>query len=164
MSPPQSRPAQARETTGLSGTDQGTRIGAVDAWLREHTSDDFIVQPVANRGPATPQSRFRSLQSWEGRVIEVCKDSFVAVLEDLTMPGTEEQVELDLGDVSPDDGPLVVPGAVFYWSIGYREDPSGARSRSSELRFQRLPRWSSKDVSGIADRVEALKARTGIGR
>jgi hypothetical protein len=104
------------------------------------------------------------LQSWEGRVVEVCNDSFLALLTDLTMPGTEEQVELDLDEVSPDDSSLVAPGAIFYWSIGYLVEPSGARSRSSQLRFQRLPRWSTKDVAGIADRVEALKARTGIGR
>jgi hypothetical protein len=124
--------------------------------------DDLIVEP-ATVSHHSPQAHIRSLQSWEGRVLDVLKDSFVAIVTDLTMPGVEEQVELDLEEVTPDDLPLVRPGAVFYWSIGYRDEPSRSRSRVSVIRFRRLPRWSEREVANIAEGVRALKERTGIG-
>jgi hypothetical protein len=166
LRPAESRPLESRSLRGFGpSTSSSTSVlSSVDEWMLAQDPDDFIVQPatVVHRSPA--QAKFRSLQSWEGRVVEVSEDSFVATLVDLTMPGTEEHVELDLEEVTRDDRHLVIPGAVFYWSIGYREDPSGSRSRASEIRFRRLPRWSAREVADIAVRVDALKALTGIGR
>jgi hypothetical protein len=83
-----------------------------------------------------------TLQRWEGRVDEAADDHFVATLTDLTMAGQEEVAEFDLAEVSAQDRALVVPGAVFYWSVGWRDAVSGQRTRESLLRFRRLPRWT----------------------
>jgi hypothetical protein len=147
------RPAQAREQV----------IDDADVWLGEVDPEAYVVTPrLVAFGPGV-QPRFRLLQSWEGRVVEVFDGGFVAHLCDLTTPGVEEQVEIEMEEISSDDAPLVVPGAVFYWGIGYLRSPSGSMTRASEIRFRRLPRWSKRDVGRIAERVAELKARTGIG-
>lgn len=79
------------------------------------------------------------LEKWEGLVTEVDKDSFVAeVKKNLYAIGPRERVEFDLIEVSDADLGLLVIGARFYWTVGYR-DEVGQRSRFSALRFQRLP-------------------------
>lgn len=106
------------------------------------------------------QARFDSLQRWEGRVAEVTKSSFTAITVDLAA-AIEEEVEFGLDEVSRDDLDLVEPGAVFYWSIGYRTEPSGERSRCSVLVFRRLPAWSSRDITLAVQRAKSLKNRLG---
>jgi hypothetical protein len=123
---------------------------------------DFVAEPVAVPAWRTPQPRIGVLQKWEGRVLDRSSTSFLAVLTDMTNAGVEEQAEFDLEELSPDDLDLVVPGAVFYWNIGYRDDPSGERTRASIIRFRRLPAWSPQDVARLSDRVGSLKQRMGL--
>jgi hypothetical protein len=52
-----------------------------------------------------------------------------------------------------DDRSMVVPGAIFDWSIGYRQDEGGTRTRVSRLVFRRLPAWSK-------DRIQKHKLET----
>jgi hypothetical protein len=79
------------------------------------------------------------LQFWEGRVESVSADSLVATVYDRTTPSNPpEEMEFDLEEFQLADQPLVEPGAVFYWSIGYRNYRRGNRHRYSEIRFRRL--------------------------
>ncbi|MGH7802263.1 MAG: hypothetical protein ACREOW_16835 [Thermodesulfobacteriota bacterium] len=89
---------------------------------------------------------FISLQKWEGNVIEVMKDYFLAILVDLTEPGADEQAEIPLEEVSPEDLDLIVTGAIFYWNIGYEDESNGQRKRASIIRFRRLPAWSQSEI------------------
>lgn len=88
--------------------------------------------------------------------------TFGAVVVALRGLPTEELVEFDLDEITPDDIQMVVPGAVFYWSIGYREERSGERSRSSIIRFRRLPAWSPGDIERNDHRVAELKTKLGL--
>ncbi|MCI0454176.1 MAG: hypothetical protein L0Y68_04175 [Candidatus Dadabacteria bacterium] len=101
---------------------------------------------------------FLSLQKWEGNVIEVMKDYFLAKLVDLTAPGADEQAEIPLEEVSIEDLDLVVPGAIFYWNIGYEDESNGQRKRTSIIRFRRLPAWSQSEIK------EAKKEAEEIGK
>jgi hypothetical protein len=87
---------------------------------------------------------FSSLKSWEGFVIKKYNEYFTARMTDLTEKSPDEEVEIMLTDVSGDDLPLVVPGAIFYWHVGYEID-KGTTKRSSIIRFRRMPRWSQSD-------------------
>lgn len=156
----ESRPDQARVPADSSAAQT---VRDADAWLAKIDAENYVVEPRKVAFTSGPQARFRLLQSWEGRVVEVFDEGFVAHLVDLTTPGIEEEVEIEFEEISPDDESLVVPGAVFYWSIGYLRSPSGSRTRASEIRFRRLPRWTRQDLDGIAERVAELKSRTGIG-
>jgi hypothetical protein len=124
--------------------------------------DDYIVPPVLVPGGPSTQPRFIALQKWEGRVVARTKFTFEAVVVALRGVPTEELVEFDLEELTPDDVPMVVPGAIFYWSIGYREERSGERSRSSVIRFRRLPAWSPRDIERNEARVAELKTKLGL--
>ena len=99
------------------------------------------------------------LQRWIGRVVSVHDEKFVAITTDATNPrNPPEEVEFDLTEVSEGDLPLVAEGAMFYWSIGYRDSPGGQRERVSSLRFVRSPRLSEPMVSRIFERADRMAA------
>jgi hypothetical protein len=122
----------------------------------------YGLKPVLPRR-ANPrrQDSFVSLQKWEGVVLAVEHDSFLARLIDLTQGGTEEEAEFSLDDISEEDKPLLKPGAIFYWNIGYHDSRTGQRRKVSEIRFRRLPAWTSKEIE--AAKREAIRLRDLIG-
>jgi hypothetical protein len=108
--------------------------------------------------PVVPSSRdgFDVLQKFEGSVLSVTSDSFVARLVDKTNPGPEEEAEIPLAEIMPGDHELVKPGAVFYWVMGYERKAHGQLCRSSMIRFQRLPSWSPADVARAKKAAETF--------
>lgn len=125
--------------------------------------------PMPNTLPVVPpkklpersriQPSFVALQKWEGRVLEVGDSTFSAVVEDSVRRGVEEEVEFDLEEIGPDDRNLLKPGAIFYWTIGYRTEPSGERSRSSVLVLRRLPAWNEEGLQRARRLAEELRKR-----
>lgn len=99
---------------------------------------------------------FRSLNKWEGIVETIHDDSFTAILRDLNNGGALETVELSFEDVSEQDKPLLKPGAIFYWNIGY-ETVQGQVRKASIIRFKRLPNWNKKDWDSILDKANNLE-------
>lgn len=103
------------------------------------------------------QNYSRKTQRWQGYILELNSDRFVAKLEDLTKPGgTYEILEFDLSDVSPDDLPLVQIGSIFYWSIG-SVMTNGQLKRQSILRFKRVALWSELDYDSATDLFDKFK-------
>jgi hypothetical protein len=95
-------------------------------------------------------------------VLEVQGDEFVALTRDLTDPSfAEEQVTLPTDDVPTADRELFEVGAVFYWTIGYRETASGTRERVSTMRFRRLPAWSRRDLQRVDEAADELQRLFG---
>lgn len=114
-----------------------------------------LVPPPPSPPIPEPPYRFDLRQQWEGTVVTVGRDEFRATLYDLTTSnGSIEEATFPLEEVSPGDLALVVPGAVFRWSIGYRIQ-EGQKERVSRLHFARLPGWSRRAV----ERIEAEAAR-----
>jgi hypothetical protein len=113
--------------------------------------------------PCLPPARefFKALQKWEGYVLDVTEDSFRARLVTIEGEGPPQEVEIPLEELVPEDRKLVEPGAVFYWSIGYLDRPSG-RLRTSLIRFRRLPAWSSRELEKARTEAEKLGALLGI--
>jgi hypothetical protein len=130
------------------------------------TSDAVVdrLAPVAlppwielNRRP-----RFEVLQAFEGTVTELTELGFVARLVDRTDPRRpSEYGDFDLQDVSDADQPLVQPGAVFYWTIGYRVHPWGQKERSGPLVFRRLPAWTGRDLERAKGQAKAWRYLLG---
>lgn len=102
-----------------------------------------------------PSTRFEVLQKWEGIVLDVLDDSFTARLIDLTQQGFDEEAEFALEEIDEGDKPLLQPGAIFYWNIGYSDSPSG-RARVSIIRFRRLPIWRSEELERAKHDAERL--------
>lgn len=122
--------------------------------LRAESAD----KPAVVWVPVIPQSRqgFEVLQKFEGTVQSAQGDSFIARLVDKTKSSPEEEAEIPLAEVMPGDRELVKPGAVFYWVIGYRREEHGQLSRSSTIRFQRLPTWLPAEVEQAKKSAEAF--------
>jgi hypothetical protein len=130
--------------------------------IEESAKPGYQLKPILLRtANFRPQDRFVSLQKWEGVVLGVGHDSFLARLVDLTLGSPEEEGEFCLDDISEEDRPLLKLGAIFYWNIGYHDSRTGQRRKVSEIRFRRLPAWTMKEIE--AAKREATRLRDLIG-
>ncbi len=108
-------------------------------------------------GMFSKHDSFEVLQKWEGVVISVGTDSFVARLRDLSFYSEEdEEAEFPIEEISQADIALLAPGAVFYWCVGYWDTVIGQRRRASEIRFRRLPTWSKMQLEKARKEAEEL--------
>jgi len=100
--------------------------------------------------PETPaEYYFETLQQWEGTVTDLSDDQFVAVLRSLSGDIPDKRVTIDCEEVSAPDQQLVRPGAVFYWTIGYRIEFHGKKSSVSTIKFRRLPNWTRREIERL---------------
>ena len=112
--------------------------------------------------PEAPREAIIPLQRWEGVVLRVNADSFVARVVDATAEHPDEEVELPKDDLSPFEIDLLQEGAIFYWTIGYRQRlPRGQRERISRIRLRRLPAWSRAELAAARARAESLRRDLG---
>lgn len=116
-------------------------------------SGELILFPPPSR---PTREHFRALQKWEGYVIEVREDTFLARLVPIRGEGSDQDAEIYIEEVEEADRPLIEPGAVFYWSIGYLDKPSG-RLRASIIRFRRLPAWTKRELESARAKVPELR-------
>jgi hypothetical protein len=138
------------QTVDLDGLNKASTAGT------HQPKHVFSPQKTAPR-----QSAFISLQKWEGVVLAVLSDSFLARLVDLTRTGPDEEAEFPLDEVSEEDRPLIRPGAIFYWNIGYHNSYSGQRTRTSIIRFRRLPAWTREEIEAATREAERLGKSIG---
>lgn len=98
-------------------------------------------------GASVPRSSLHALQEWEGYVLEIRGDEFVARLVDLTAGSSheEEEATIPLAEISDEDAATLRKGGIFRWVIGYQRDPSGAKKRVSQIVFRDLPRLTERD-------------------
>lgn len=99
--------------------------------------------------------------SWEGMVIDVLDDSFVARLVDINNPSQQEEAEILFTSISDqDDLKLIKPGSIFFWSIG--RHVKGRRSEQfSLIQFRRLPVWTKKEKELAVQEAAVLKNELG---
>ena len=98
--------------------------------------------------PQPPRtSTFHALQEWEGYVLEIGAEQFMARLIDLTAGAVHEEEEADipLAEISECDAANMVVGRIFRWVIGYEKSPEGTRRRVSQIVFRDLPRMTAAD-------------------
>ena len=108
----------------------------------------------------TPSSEhFDVIQSWEGYVIETDEEQgvFLAHLKPIKGESGDLEAEIYLSEISEDDLPLVKPGAMFYWSIGYIIKSTGTKINASVIRFRRMPTWSKQDIEAAKKQVKSLR-------
>ena len=117
--------------------------------------DDVRVQLL---GPAlTPMKGTSShaLQEWEGVVVEVGEDEFVARLVDVTSGPNDsgpdwledEEAVVPFSVIDEDDRKRLSEGSVFRWVISHQYTPSGSLSRISKIVFRDLPAIMSWDIT-----------------
>jgi hypothetical protein len=108
------------------------------------------------------RSQFTCMQKWRGVVLQVREDCFLARLEDIKSTEDDEEAEILLQEISEEDFPLLKPGSVFYWNIGYHTDPAGQRKRSSLIRFRRIPVWTIKEIEEAKNKAGQYKNVFGL--
>ena len=93
-------------------------------------------------------STFHALQEWEGYVLEIRDNDFLARLVDLTGGAKHEQEETDipLAEISEEDSAKIGPGSVFRWVIGYEHSAAGTKRRVSQIVFRDLPEITETDL------------------
>jgi hypothetical protein len=107
--------------------------------------------------PTIDASRFRLLQLFECVVLAIDSEDIQVSARDLTarsLPSESFVVSAD--EFEESDLREIVPGTVFYWSIGYRTLPTGTRERVSSFRLRRLPPISHRQRARIAARKQEL--------
>ena len=84
---------------------------------------------------------FHAIQEWEGYVVDVGTENFVARLVDLTANSTfeEEEAIVPLEEISEDDASRIRVGSVFRWVIGYERSAAGTKKRVSQFMLRDLP-------------------------
>ncbi|MBS0262359.1 MAG: hypothetical protein JSS02_10450 [Planctomycetes bacterium] len=108
-------------------------------------------------GDRTPDRAIRLLQQWECVVLAVHGDTVECEMHDLTDSSRAvEWSEIFLDEFSLFDRPLLVEGAVFYWSIGREESKTGTIRRYSELRVRRMPPLSKTRLHELAQEAAEL--------
>lgn len=113
-------------------------------------------------GPRKPRHRFKVLQTWEGTILEISGDECRAIIRDRTTPeNPDEEITFSIEEIPESDRPLALPGAVFYWSIGYDDRLDGQRNRVSSIRVRRIPVWADKELKAARREAESLGERIG---
>ena len=92
--------------------------------------------------------RLHVLQEWEGCVVSIEDDAFVAQLVDLTAGRTyaSEEAIIPLDQVSEHDAANMEIGSIFRWVIGYERSVAGTKKRVSQIVFRDLPAITSSDL------------------
>jgi len=116
---------------------------------------NFLIEQPSYSPPTV--SKFMLEQSFEGVVLSVdlAEKIFWARLADRTANSSEEEAEFPLEEVTPDDWPLIVPGALFSWNIG-REVRDQQVRRVSDIRFRRFYKFSKEVIANARDRADAF--------
>jgi hypothetical protein len=101
-------------------------------------------QPRHLRGTYFGKRSLEPLSHWEGVVEAVKGDIFqarlVPLVEGRPDPGRVEFTDFSTDDLADEsDRSLVVPNAVFYWTIGRARNSAGTVTNVSLVRFRRLP-------------------------
>jgi hypothetical protein len=122
--------------------------------------DAKLAREIPQQQRAT-QPHLASRTKWEGVVVSVGDETFVARLTDETGDQPEVEVELFKSEVSPADADLLRKRAVFYWVMGYRDTKDGDRVRESRLRFRRLPGWRPEDIERASEWADETRAELG---
>ena len=108
----------------------------------------------------TRSSTFHALQEWEGYVVQIDVDAFVARLVDLTAGSSveEEEAVIPLAEIADYDAERIRLGSIFRWVIGYEHSPT-RRKRVSQIVFRDRPAITYTDVNdGVAWAEEVIRS------
>lgn len=139
-------------TVGSESLIQTLQVSKTTVPFKEHGTPPSFPQVST-----PPRDNFVTLQKWEGVVMDVTKDSFIARLYDLDKKSSDEEAEFPCEEISEEDRELIMPGAIFYWNIGYHDSWCGQRRRSSVIRFRRLPAWRAEEIEASKREAERIK-------
>ncbi|MBF0584930.1 MAG: hypothetical protein HQL80_11960 [Magnetococcales bacterium] len=121
---------------------------------------DRIFEPL--KLPKQKLPSLRPEQVFEGVVLTADRENgaFWARLKDCTADMPDEEAAFSFDEISAEDRPLIVAGALFSWHIGLEQQCNGIVRRVSEIRFRRFSRFfrlSAVAIARSAERSAVLK-------
>ncbi len=128
----------------VSSAAMGGSIGATVESVRGRTGSRPAWSPPLQRSPES----FHALQAWDGVVSEVFSTYFVARIID-KRSGDEEEAEIPISEISPEDRRSLEVGRQFYWTIGYHRSRSGQQTRQSVMLFRRHGVQRRRQVAAV---------------
>lgn len=137
-----------REASNVSAGDSAPATSvAFPNRTRDSAGSTTVVDFPPRPNPAPARAVLHALQEWEGYVVEVGSDEFIARLIDLTAGSSheEEEVTIPLDEVSESDSSGMIVGSIFRWVIGYERSLAGTKRRVSQIVFRDLPRLTERD-------------------
>lgn len=99
------------------------------------------------------------IAEWQGRVVSIHEDYFVAEVNGLTGEGVEGVVEeaiIPNDDVQEQDKSQFRVGAFFRLCINYQTLPSKRKARTTTVSFRRLPAYSASELRAADERARQL--------
>jgi hypothetical protein len=95
---------------------------------------------------------------WEGEITDVDSKGKMFSARLVPLRGSDVDVSGDISfeQINPEDVELVVPGAVFYLEI-FRRYVKRQLSYSQQVRFRRLPSWTSDMVQRVSEIARELR-------
>ena len=156
--------ASRRLLSSAGDTATGNRYGSAGNHTWDRGGAAQVVNLPLSPVPTPRTSTLHALQEWEGRVVSIGDDAFVARLVDLTagMAHESEEAAIPLQELSDRDAASIAIGGIFRWVIGYERSPEGARKRVSQIVFRDLPRMTEGDLH--AGREWARKTAAALTR
>jgi len=106
-----------------------------------------------NRSPIINTADIK--QKWEGYVVSVKDNTFIARIIPTKGEGVKQQVEIRKTEIPLYQQESIEIGAVFYWSIGYFDTSTG-RKKKSIIDFRRRLKWDIVDFQKIQSKVDKL--------
>lgn len=97
-------------------------------------------------------------ESWEGVVTGIDGRHLKVRLSDPLRKHDDEVAELTLDDITSFDRELVRIGATFHWTVGSWTSKIGGKSLISQIRFQRIPKWTLAGLRRAALQAETLES------
>ena len=153
---------------GAPGTTQeipenGLLSGRTNEEREQDNNRFFWAELLPRQEPKRASARptLHALQEWEGYVIEISTNEFVARLTDLTanMSIEDEEAVIPLEEISDDDAANLRLGSIFRWVIGYERSGAGTKKRVSQIVFRNLPVVTKSDLQdGEAWAQETLRS------
>ena len=125
--------------------------------VAQSVDENSVDLPEYSVNSQSQRYSFIAEQEWEGTVLNIGEETFVARLHDLS--GSEnanlEEADFPISDISDGDHDLLVPGAVFRWCIGYLKEHR-TKSRMSKIVFRHLPAWRETDLVDAERRANEI--------
>jgi hypothetical protein len=150
---------EAGNTTPIYVTEPVQKVPLLN--IIQFTSSPQKSQNEKEPGAGLIRERSEILQKWEGVVLFRKGETFTArIFEGYQDFPVKRANKISLQEVADEQHELVVPGATFSWTIGYRIR-GGTRSRFSEIYFRRLPPWTKQELKNAETAAVKLCEEAG---
>jgi hypothetical protein len=149
----------------------GTEVTTSDLGTARKTQSSAEHTPPRGIRFAAPRAKHRLMgfvteQRWQGYVTNVEGEKFHAQVYDTSPEYKDEieEVEFEREEVAELMRDLIVPGAIFFWDIGFQVEASGQRLRQSIVSFPMIPFYTKKQRLEAKERAMARFKELGWGQ